>query len=140
MDVNRRQYSKLLALEKKEMQNQKELSDVWVKYVYLLLEVTMSHCKEKSILFHNMDEFQQTLLLRSKANELRKMCNLPDYEIVYDPLDATAIVEKLSMQSIGIELGLQGPADELVPVLNSKYGDLLKNVVVSKHQFFYWLM
>ena len=39
VDTNRVQYAKLLALERKEMQNQKEISDIWVKYLYLLLEV-----------------------------------------------------------------------------------------------------
>ena len=59
LDVNRVQYSKLLALERKEILNQKEISDSWVKYVFLLLEMTMQHCQDKNILFHNLDEFQQ---------------------------------------------------------------------------------
>lgn len=63
LDVNRVQYSKLLALERKEMLNQKEISDSWVKYVFLLLEVTMQHCQDKNILFNNLDEFQQVSMV-----------------------------------------------------------------------------
>ena len=109
-DLNRKQYSKLLALERKEMlvhfmrsialysiykilfvyflfynipfniflalfhcsfrdtmlssQNQKEISDTWVKYIYLLLEVTLAKCGQEGVLFHNEDEFSQTLILR----------------------------------------------------------------------------
>lgn len=60
------------------------------------VEMTMEHCAEKSILFHNLDEFQQTLILRSQANLLRSKCNLPAYEMIYDPLDATEIVNQLA--------------------------------------------
>ena len=63
LDVNRVQYSKLLALERKEILNQKEISDSWVKYIFLLLEVTMERCQDKNILFHNLDQFQQVMLL-----------------------------------------------------------------------------
>jgi hypothetical protein len=41
VELNRKQYQKLLALERKEMQHQKEISDTWVKYIYLLLESTL---------------------------------------------------------------------------------------------------
>lgn len=37
LEAQQRQYNKLMALERKEMQNQKEISDIWVKYIYLLL-------------------------------------------------------------------------------------------------------
>ena len=57
------QYSKLLALERKEMLNQKEISDNWVKYIFLLLEETMQHCERNNILFSNLDEFQQVYLV-----------------------------------------------------------------------------
>merc|ERR1711871_607965 len=97
-DQNRKQYSKLIALERKEMQNQKDISDIWVKYIYMLMEVTMAYCKKENILFHNEDTFSQTLLLRKNANELRISCGLPSYEIVYDPVDAVAIVHSLADQ------------------------------------------
>lgn len=81
MDVNRKQYAKLLALERKEMLNQKEISDTWVKFIYLLIESTLNSCKESGKLFYNIDEYAQTLLLRDQANMLRAQCNLPPYEV-----------------------------------------------------------
>jgi hypothetical protein len=63
-DVNRKQYAKLMSLERKEIVNQKEISETWVKFIYLLIETTLSHCKETDKLFHNLDEYSQTLLLR----------------------------------------------------------------------------
>lgn len=131
-DVNRKQYSKLLAFERKEMQNQKEISDTWVKYIYLLLEVTMKHCNDENILFYNLDEYSQTLLLRQKANDLRKQCNLPPYEVIYDPLDASVIVNRLSLEPIGVEYGLSSAADDLVTKLNSKYSKILKSVAALR--------
>ena len=128
VDSNRKQYSKLLALEKKELQSQKEISDTWVKYIYTLLEVTMDTCKKDSVLFHNLDEYSQTIMLRGVANGLRKQCNLPPYEVIYDPLDASAIVGQLSNEKQGIELGLQEPIDDIVKKLNTKYGSLLKSI------------
>ena len=53
------------------MQSQKEMSDNWVKYIYLLIESTLEHCMNNNILFHNLDEYSQTLLLRQEANKLR---------------------------------------------------------------------
>lgn len=132
VDVNRKQYSKLLALERKEMMNQKQLSDTWVKYVYLLLEYTLEQCQKKDILFYNWDEFGQTMLLRASANELRKLVNIPEYEIIYDPLDAAVIVEKLSDdENIGVKFGINKSGDDVVTLLNSKYASVLKSVSVS---------
>jgi len=144
-DQNRKQYSKLLALERKEIQNQKEISDTWVKYIYLLLEVTLAHCKEKNILFHNEDQFSQTLLLRRKANELRALINLPPYEVVYDPLDASAIVAFLdrgespvaaqtSVLGVPLDVSLSD-VDQVLSALNTKHGKLLKSIPVT-----YWLI
>lgn len=81
IDVNRKQYAKLLTLERKEMLNQKEISDTWIKFVYLLIESTLQNCEENQKLFHNLDEYAQTLLLREQANLLRSQCNLPSYEV-----------------------------------------------------------
>jgi len=131
-DVNRKQYSKLLAFERKEMQNQKEISDTWVKYIYLLLEVTMKHCTDNNILFYNLDEYSQTLLLRQKANDLRKQCNLQPFEMIYDPLDASVIVNRLSLEPIGVEYGLSTAAEELVTNLNNKYSKILKSVAALR--------
>ena len=138
-DRARKQYSKLLALERKEMQNQKEISDTWVKYIYLLLEVTMAHCKEKNILFHNEDQFSQTLLLREKANELRALCNLPPYSVIYDPLDAAAIVSFLSAgESTAAKSSVLGATldvpladvEQVMVALNMKHSKLLKSIPV----------
>lgn len=138
-DQTRKQYQKLLALERKEIQNQKEISDTWVKYIYLLLEVTMSHCKEKNILFHNEDQFSQTLLLREKANDLRALCGLQPYSVVYDPLDASAIVsflangESAAAKSSVLGVTLDVPLDDVEQVmvaLNMKHSKLLKSIPV----------
>lgn len=136
-DQNRKQYSKLLALERREMQNQKEISDTWVKYIYLLLEVTMAHCNQNNILFHNEDAFSQTLLLRQKANDLRALCKLPAYEVVYDPLDASAIVDYLtndesisaasSVLGVTIDVPLND-VDQVLATLNAKHNKLLKSI------------
>jgi hypothetical protein len=131
IDINRKQYAKLLSLEKKELAAQKQISDTWVKYVYLLLEYTLAHCQEKNILFYNLDEFGQTMLLRSTANELRKMVSIPEYEVVYDPMDATTIVEKLATRDIGKKYGIDQPVDEVIKTLNTKYASVLKSVSVS---------
>jgi hypothetical protein len=136
-DANRVQYSKLLALERKEMMNQKEISDTWVKYIYLLLEYTMKHSKENNILFHNLDEYQQTLVLRSRANELRKYCNLPAYEVIYDPLDASIIVNNISNSvsendPIFSILSPSRTAEEVSIELEIKYGDALKNIAALR--------
>ena len=76
------------------MANQKAISDTWIKYVYLVLESTMKRCEQDDILFFNLDQFAQTMLLREVANELRAQQNLPAFDVVYDPLDAEVIVEK----------------------------------------------
>lgn len=134
-DQNRKQYSKLIALERKEMQNQKEISDTWVKYIYVLLEMTMAYCKKENILFHNEDTFSQTLILRKKANELRNLCGLPSYEIVYDPFDAVAIVRFLTEQkSTGVPSSIidvslnELELDKILTSLNEKYAKILKDI------------
>lgn len=134
-DLESRQYAKLMQLERKEMQQQKDASDIWVKYIYLLIEVTMDDCAKKNILFHNLDEFQQTLLLRGHANDLRAMVNLPPYEVVYDALDAKIIVDFFSSQpteSLTKKFKMQRNADEILIDLNTKYGKMLKNVTALR--------
>jgi len=124
--------AKLQALERKEMANQKEISDIWVKYVYLLIETTLQKCETEGILFHNIDEYAQTLQLRQCANDLRGMCGLPPYTVVYDPLDATVIVNKLSVEPLGMELGLAtNDTETIVKELNKKHGNMLKSIAVS---------
>ena len=100
----------------------------------------MHHCKENNILFHNEDQFSQTLLLRKMANELRSLCNLPSYDVVYDPLDASAIVSNLaSGESSVLKSSILGATfdiplndvDQVLPSLNSKYGKLLKSIPVK---------
>lgn len=127
-DVNRKQYSKLLALERKEMANQQQISDTWVKFIYLLLEETMHHCISKDILFFNLDEYAQTMLLRQIANNLRALAGIPPYEVIYDHLDASVIVDKLQFNEIGKRAGLDRPTNDVVNNLDSKYGELLTSV------------
>jgi len=133
VDVNRKQLAKLQALERKEMQSQKEMSDIWVKYVYLLIEVTLEKCQIDNILFHNLDEYAQTLLLREQANNLRAQCGLPFYAVIYDPLDASVIVSKMATEEIGVKLGLNNEDSEIVvKALNSKYGHMLKSITALR--------
>lgn len=126
VEANRKQYSKLIALERKELQNQKEISDVWVRYIFMLLESTIEDCNNKGVLFHNQDEFAQTMLLRNEANALRAKCNLPPYDVVYDPLDASVIVARLGKTFPG----MLDSADEMASLLESKHGNTLINVPV----------
>ncbi len=128
VDANRRQYAKLLSLERKEMQSQKEISDTWVKYIYILLESTMDNCRKENILFHNLDEYTQTLLLRNVSNSLRKQCNLAPYEVVYDPLDASVIVDKISALPSSVDMIINRSIDDVLNSLYTKYGSLLKSV------------
>ena len=128
VEANRKQYSKLIALERKELQNQKEISDVWVRYIFMLLESTIEDCNSRGILFHNQDEFAQTMLLRSQANALREKCNLPPYDVVYDPLDASVIVARLGKTFPG----MLDSADEMAALLESKHGNTLINVPVNE--------
>lgn len=131
LELQQQQYSRLLAIEKKEILSQQQISDVWVKYLYLLLGQVMEDCATKDILFHNLDEFQQTLQLREKANQLRAQCRLPKYDVVYDPLDAQHIVATLSQDAaVAEKFLLNKPADTVYPLLQEKYGRLLKNVAV----------
>jgi len=126
VEVNRKQYSKLLALERKEMENQRIISDTWVKYIYLLIESTLKKCDKDGLLFHNMDEFGQTMALRKMANELRSQCGLSPYDVIYDPLDASSIVAKME-KSAGLE-----NIDDIIEQLNSKHGKLLENVAALR--------
>ena len=124
VDVNRKQYSKLLALERKEMTNQKTISDTWIKYVYLVLESTMKRCEQEDTLFFNLHQFAKTMLLREVANDLRAQQNLPAYDVVYDPLDAEIIVQKYK----GDVVDLSAPIETLMAALTEKYGETLKSV------------
>ena len=129
VDVNRKQYSKLLALERRELQSQQEQSLVWCKYILLLLETTLADCAAKGVLFHNLDEFAQTMLLRQQANALRTACGLPEYPVVYDALDAAVIVDKMAHSP----LLPQGEVsyEEVYALLESKHGNSLKNIPVG---------
>jgi hypothetical protein len=133
VDVNRKQYSKLLALERKELQSQKDISDVWVRYLYMLLESTVADCKLKGTLFHNMDEFAQTMLLRTQANLLRAQCSLSSYDVVYDPLDAAVIVAKLSKSFEG----MVESSEEMYALLEARHGNTIKNVPVQRPRYVY---
>jgi len=132
VEVSRKQYAKLLTLERKEMQNQKEISDTWVKYIYLLLESLLARCKETGTLFHNVDEYAQTLLLRQQANALRAECQLPPYEVIYDPLDASVVVAKLAVSPLGQQLGLSRTGDEVAAELTAKHGNTLKTITALR--------
>ena len=131
VDVNRKQYSKLLALERKEMANQKVISDTWVKYIYLLVESTLRTCEQDGVLFNNLNEFAQTMALRNQANTLRAECGLPAYDVVYDPLDASVIVEKMEKSPLGQELGLQG-GEGVMAALSAKHQDMLLSVTALR--------
>lgn len=127
-DLERQQYAKLLSLERKELLTQKQLSDTWVRYIFLLLERTMAHCARKSAIFHTMSGLEQTLVLRTVANELRARCRLPPSDAVYDPTDAEVIVRDMLATARGIPQ--TEPVAEVAAQLEAKYGTLLKSVSV----------
>jgi hypothetical protein len=133
VELERQQYAKLLSLERRELQDQKRMSDTWVRYIYLLLERTLAHCASESVPFHTLDEVRQTLILRTVANELRAHCHLPSFDAVYDPLDAAEIVRQLTRPgAASSEQPHQTESAEEVGVrLQEKYGDLLQTVPVS---------
>lgn len=92
----------------------------------------MSYCEENQILFYNMDEYEQTKVLRTVANELRRMVKLPEYPVIYDPLDASYIINNLPADSIYYQkYNLNRNADDISIILNEKYGNLLKSLPVS---------
>ena len=130
VDVNRKQYSKLLALERKEMASQKVISDTWVKYIFLLIESTLRSCEKEGTLFNNMDEFGQTMELRRQANILRTSCGLPEYDVIYDPLDATVIVDKLVDSPLGKELQLSD--NKAVVKALERHRDMLLHVTALR--------
>lgn len=133
IDANRKQMAKLESLERKEMANQKEMSDIWVKYVYLLIESTLEQCVTENILFHNLDEYAQTLLLRKTANQLRSDCNLPDYPVVYDHIDATVIVKQLATSPLGVKLNLTSEdSEKIAKDLYTKHGNMLKSIAALR--------
>lgn len=134
VDASRRQYAKLLNLERKELQNQKQISDTWIKYIYLLLQRTTRQCMDDGVSFERLDAVSQTLLLRQEANKLRALCSLPAYDAVYDPLDASAIVAAVFTQLARTDGEVDGGEDALRTAesvllkLNEKYGHLLESV------------
>jgi hypothetical protein len=92
----------------------------------MLLEGSIADCKNRGVLFHNQDEFAQTMLLRAQANALRASCGLPPYDVVYDPLDAAVIVGKLGK---GFP-GMVESSEEMAELLEGKHGNTLMNVPV----------
>lgn len=130
-ELERKQYAKLLALERREMLNQKQISDTWVRYIYALLEVTCAHCAGDKVRFEDLGVPQQSLLLRAKANELRARFHLPPYEAIYDPLDASAIVQQLTADPVlREELQFGDTTEEVAQRLSAKYNVLLDTVPV----------
>ena len=128
---NRMQLNRLETLERQEMKSQKEVSDTWVKYMYLLIEYTLARCRGEDVLLHNLDEFEQTLTFRKCANELREQCGIPPYSVVYDPLDAKVIVEELSTGSFAQAIGMDTmDTDQIVKALEEKHGRLVQTVKV----------
>merc|ERR1712167_506941 len=92
----------------------------------------MDHCKSEGILFHNLDAFGQTMLLREQANALRARCDLQPFQVIYDPLDAGAIVEKLASSDLGKAMGLQESIETLAERLQNKYATLLEEVAALR--------
>jgi hypothetical protein len=88
----------------------------------------MRSCKQKDVLFHNLDQFGQTVLLRDVANDLRAQCGLPAFDVIYDPLDASVIVGRLGDSPLGKELNLGGDIDTAAAALMAKYGALMTAV------------
>ena len=81
---------------------------------------------------YNVDEYAQTLLLRQQANALRAECQLPPYEVIYDPLDASVVVAKLAVSPLGQQLGLSRTGDEVAAELTAKHGNTLKTITALR--------
>lgn len=60
-------------------------------------------------------------IYRSQANLLRAQCNLPAYEVIYDPLDASVIVSKLGGGALGQQLGFSRSGEEEICILLYEY-------------------
>jgi len=126
-DSNRHQYSKLLALETKELRTQQALSETWLKYIYLLLETASRASREEGKELSELDSFAQIRALRSAANLLRSRVGLSQYPVIYDPLDAEAIVKRIEEEDIDhMASDLQLTVIDLVSEqLEARYGALL---------------
>jgi hypothetical protein len=56
---------------------------------------------------------------------------LTAYDVVYDPDDALHIILTLANSPEGEKIGLNRPANELLPELESKYGRSIRQLAVS---------
>ena len=132
-DEERLQLARLLSLRhgNKSPRSQTLMSDVWVRYTYLLLERTTSLCLQEGVCFEDLKPHEQTLLLRCQANELRALGNLPAADLLCDPVDALQVVDSLSRDAaLSAQLGLHLTTSEIVSHMRAKYSGLLHSVPV----------
>jgi hypothetical protein len=132
-ELERKQFAKLLALERKQLLHQKHVSDTWVRYLYLLLEHTMAHCTQGKVDFRSLGGPEQARLLRDAANDLRARCGLPSCDVVCEPADAELIVSRLAAQDPATNMP---PVEALAVKLQDQYGSLLQTVPVSIVRYF----
>jgi hypothetical protein len=132
-ELERKQFAKLLALERKQLLHQKHVSDTWVRYLYLLLEHTNAHCAREQVDFRSLSGPEQSKMLQDAANSLRAKCGLPSCDVVCEPADAELIVSRLAAQDPATNMS---PVEALAVKLQDKYGSLLQTVPVSIVRYF----
>lgn len=138
-DEERLQLAQLLSMRhstKKTPRAQRALADVWVRYVYLLLERTSSLCQTEGVRFEDLKQHEQALLLRCQANELRALCGLPASDVLCDPEDALRVVQRLTFDgTLSTQHGLQATTSEIVSIMRTKYSTLLHTTSVCRKVF-----
>jgi hypothetical protein len=132
-ELERKQFAKLLALERKQLLHQKHVSDTWVRYLYLLLEHTNTHCAREQVDFRSLSGPEQSKILQDAANGLRARCGLPSCDVVCEPADAELIVSRLAAQDPAKNMS---PVEALAVKLQDKYGSLLQTVPVCIARYF----
>ncbi|RYH15628.1 hypothetical protein EON65_31495 [archaeon] len=132
IDAQEKQYARLLSLERKEMLIQVEMWEIWVKYFSMLIPITAKYCKDNSISFSKLPEFEQSVLVMTLCNRLRETVGLPEYDNIYDATDAREIVERTSAMPKGEELNSMD-AREAAASLLDQYGNAFTFPIVSSN-------
>lgn len=128
----RAQYRKLISLNEQELNHQIVVSLKWMKYLYILLEMTSKLCKENDVLFFNLDLFEKVVMLRSAANEMRINCNLPPGHMIYEESDVDYILQgyKADESYFTKEDGSIMDGEEVANMLVDKYGKYVQEIKV----------
>lgn len=134
-DEDRLQLAQLLSVRHRAQtpRAQRLMADVWVRYIYLLLECTSSLCDTEGVHFEDLRPHEQTLLLRCQANVLRALCGLPASDVLCDPEDALRVVQRLTGDTeLSAHHGLQATTSEMVSSMRAKFSTLLRTASVRE--------